>query len=187
MAIVATLVIGQDGSTSLYGNSEAITSPIDHERFLARRRVSDCLIIGGNTARSERYNRTPVPVIILSHSQPSVLAQNPRALWWNLNPMAAIKKAQGEIGENILIEGGLSLILQLLKERAIDSLELSITTAKGGENRIEREELLKYFSQITESEIEDTQFFSCSLPFPLANEKLLGRNNGNPEQGQENS
>lgn len=165
MATVATLVLGMDGSTSLGGDSEGITSPADRERFLTRRRASDCLIIGGNTARSERYQKTPVPLVILSHSLPDIISKNPLAHWWNLPPGDAVVRARTQFGVEILVEGGISIISELLDLGAIDQLELSVTPASGGENRIAINELLGHFTDINKTQIDDTTFYSCRLPF----------------------
>lgn len=163
MATVATLVLGMDGSTSLGGSSDGITSVVDRERFLARRRTSDCLIIGGNTARSERYEKTPVPLVILSRSLPNLISKNPLAHWWNLPPADAVPRARAQFGIEILIEGGISIITELLNLGAIDQLELSVTQVSGGENRIEISELLRHFSHInkTWNQEEETAFYSC--------------------------
>lgn len=163
MATVATLVLGVDGSTSLGGSSDGITSAVDRARFLARRRTSDCLIIGGNTARSERYQKTPVPLVILSRSLPDLISKNPLAHWWNLPPAEAVLRARAQFGIEILIEGGISIITELLDLGAIDQLELSVTQVSGGENRIEISELLRHFSHInkTRNQPEGTTFYSC--------------------------
>jgi riboflavin biosynthesis pyrimidine reductase len=164
MATVATLVLGSDGSTSLNGNSEGISSAIDRERFLARRRLSDCLIIGGNTARSDRYVKTPAPLIILSHHRPDLLDANAKAHWWSLSPAEAVVRARREFGENVLIEAGISIITELLNRALIDQFELSVTPIHGGENRISTEELLRHFTIVTKSQTDDTTFYSCSAP-----------------------
>ncbi|MEK6648314.1 MAG: dihydrofolate reductase family protein [Actinomycetota bacterium] len=164
MATVATLVLGIDGSTSLGGDSEGVTSPTDRARFLSRRRTSDCLIIGGNTARSDRYQKTPAPLVILSRSLPDLISENPLAHWWNLSPADAVARARAQFGDEILIEAGISIITELLNLGAIDQLELSITQASGGENRIEVHELLKHFTAIDKTEVNDTIFYSCSWP-----------------------
>ena len=164
MATVATLVIGTDGSTSLNGNSEGISSAVDRKRFLARRRESDCLIIGGNTARADRYAKTPVPLVILSRSRPELLAINPAAHWWNLSPADAIIRAQRDFGEEILVEAGIAIISELLSLGLIDQLELSVTAAQGGDNRITADELLHHFKHVERTLVDDTIFYSCTDP-----------------------
>jgi len=164
MTTVATLVLGIDGSTSLNGSSDGISSPVDRERFLARRRESNSLIIGGNTARSDRYQKTPVPLVILSRSRPDLIDINPQAHWWNLSPADAVVRARAEFGERIFVEAGISIVTELLKLGVIDQLELSVTGVRGGENRITTKELLQHFEKINETQIGDTTFYSCSEP-----------------------
>jgi len=64
MSTIATLVVGRDGSTTKDATSRNISSSADRASFLNRRRQVDVIIIGGNTARSEPYSRTPVPLLI---------------------------------------------------------------------------------------------------------------------------
>jgi riboflavin biosynthesis pyrimidine reductase len=63
--IIATLVVGSDGSTSKDGSSRGVSSSADRSRFLERRRSVDAILIGGNTARNEPYRKTPVPVVVV--------------------------------------------------------------------------------------------------------------------------
>ena len=78
MSVVATLVVGSDGSTSKESRSAGISSPEDRKAFLQRRREVDVIIVGGNTARHEPYNRTPVPLVVISRS----LVIQFRAITW---------------------------------------------------------------------------------------------------------
>jgi riboflavin biosynthesis pyrimidine reductase len=162
MATVATLVLGIDGSSALNGNSDGVSSMADREQFLIRRRASDCLIIGGNTARSDRYRQTPVPLVILSRSRPDLIAINPQVHWWNLSPAHALVRARAEFGEKILIEAGVSIITELLALGLVDQLELSITPASRGEKKIDAKELLQHFRNIQTTQVGDTTFHSCS-------------------------
>jgi len=68
MSIVASLVVGRDGSTSKDKSSNGVSSDADRKAFLARRRKVDCILIGGNTARHEPYKQSPVPLVIVSRS-----------------------------------------------------------------------------------------------------------------------
>jgi riboflavin biosynthesis pyrimidine reductase len=156
--------MGTDGSTSLHGSSEGISSAADRKRFLARRRESDCLIIGGNTARADRYAKTPVPLVILSRSRPELLAINPAAHWWNISPADAIIRAQRDFGEKILVEAGISILSELLSLGLIDQLELSVTAVQGGDNRLTADELLHRFQNVRRTRIDDTIFYSCTDP-----------------------
>ena len=80
--IELSLVIGADGSLVKKGSSREISSTADRQRFLALRRGFDAIVIGGQTARMEPYERTPIPLIILS-----------RSLAKHANPKAEIGRA----------------------------------------------------------------------------------------------
>lgn len=164
MSVHASLVMGADGSTSFLGNSDGVTSAADRAQFLANRRKSDVIIVGGNTARHERYRRTPVPLVILSHSYPHILGENPKAHWWNLSPIEALRKAEEEFGPAIFIEGGVSMIRELLSARKIFHLDVSVTPMSGGENLADLHELLSHFKVVHHDEINGTIFYHCTEP-----------------------
>jgi riboflavin biosynthesis pyrimidine reductase len=161
VSVVATLVVGQDGSTSLENRSAGVSSAADRQAFLQRRREVDCIIIGGNTARHEPYNRTPVPLIVISRSLVNPVQGNHLALFWNCSPAQAVAKARTQFGEKILIEGGISMINELLAHGVIDQLELSVTLATGGDERIDYKGLLARFTHCTSHEVEGTTFYSA--------------------------
>ena len=161
MPVTATLVVGRDGSTTKGGRSSGVTSAIDRETFLARHRNADCIIIGGNTARNEPYQRTPVPVVVLSRSMVNTLAHNRQAHWWNTSISDALTRARRLFGENILVEAGPQLIRESVHQGLIDVLELSVTDIDGGENVIDYRALLAKFSQVSEKVVDGTHFFTA--------------------------
>ena len=161
MSIVATLVVGIDGSTSQESRSAGVSSAADRQVFLQRRREVDCIIIGGNTARHEPYNRTPVPLVVISRSLVNPVQGNHLALLWNCSPSEAVKKAQKQFGDKILIEGGITMINELIANGVIDQLELSVTPASGGDERIDWKTLLAKFSHCTSREVDGTTFYSA--------------------------
>ena len=73
-----------------------------------------------------------------------------------------MEKARSLFGEKILIEGGISMINDLLSHNLIDQLELSVTPAIGGEDKIDINELLSHFSQVSKREDLGTVFYSAS-------------------------
>ena len=162
MSIVATLVVGSDGSTSKDSRSAGVSSPQDRQVFLQRRREVDCIIVGGNTARHEPYNRTPVPLVVISRSLVNPVQGNHRAHFWNCSPVQAIEKARKLFGESILIEGGVSMINELIDNKLIDRLELSVTPATGGEETIDYKALLARFASSHFREVEGTIFYTAS-------------------------
>jgi riboflavin biosynthesis pyrimidine reductase len=167
VAVISSLVLGVDGASTLHGNSDSITTPIDRQRFLARRRECDAILIGGNTARNERYQRTPVPLVILSHSRPAILDQNSKAHWWSLSPTEAVARAQWEFGNTLLIEGGIAFVSELLKANLLTQLELSITSHTGGDDKVDYLDLLAHFEKIETHEVEGTIFHTCTFPITI--------------------
>lgn len=161
MSIVASLVVGIDGSTSKGSHSAGVSSPADRARFLARRRTVDAIIIGGNTARKEPYTKTVVPLVVISRSLVNPVQGNHLSHFWNCSPSQAVEKAQKLFGKNILIEGGISMINELIDNDLIDQLVLSVTPVRGGENQIDWKGLLSKFKSYSEEKIDETLFFSA--------------------------
>ena len=161
MPVIGTLVVGADGSTSKNGNSAGVTTALDRSEFLHRRRSADCIIIGGNTARTEPYQRTPVPVVVLSRALINPLSGNRLAHCWNLSPTKALDKALETFGEKIHIEAGAAIFQELIGAGRIDQLELSITSITDGEDKIDIEKLLSNFLITKDVTLEGTRFISA--------------------------
>lgn len=146
MSVVASLVIGADGSTS---PSNLISNGVDREQFLKFRATMDCIITGGNTYRTESYHRTPVPLIVLTHHDfTSDRLINSQALFWNLSLSRAIEKAGAEFGENIHLECGKNLLQEALALQLITHLRLTITDRTGGRDKVEVDYLLSFFTDV---------------------------------------
>ncbi len=160
MSIVATIVVGADGSSTINGSSSEVTSTADRATFLQRRRLVDCIIIGGNTARNEPYSKTPVPLVVVSKQEHPQL---PAAHVWDLDPKDALKKARHEFGENILIEGGASFISYVLEQNLVDVLELSVTNSTGGADIFDYKKFLSLAHSVTEKVVSDTTFYTAEF------------------------
>ena len=160
MSIVATIVVGADGSSTIKGSSTEVTSAADRATFLQRRRLVDCIIIGGNTARNEPYSKTPVPLVVVSRQAHPNL---PAAHVWDLDPKDALTKALQEFGENILIEGGASFISYLLEQNLVDVLELSVTHATGGADIFDYEKFLSLADRVIKKIVSNTTFYTAEF------------------------
>lgn len=161
MSVFASLVVGADGSTSKNGSSSGISSGADRTTFLARRRNADFILIGGQTARTEPYHRTPVPIVVTSRSMINALADNRLAHWWNLPPVIALEKGVKKFGPNVLVEAGTQLINELIQARVLDGIYLSITSVTGGDDVIDIEALLSNFTSVQRDEIQGTLFIEA--------------------------
>lgn len=162
MSVIATLVVGKDGSTSKNGSSAGVTTSADRGKFLARRRLADCILIGGNTARNEPYYRTPIPVVVVSHSTLNALADNSNAHWWNTSPEIALARAIATFGPNVVIEAGAEMISRLADLGLVDALELSVTDVIDGVQPIDYKKLLAKFSIVSETQIDSTIFYTAT-------------------------
>jgi riboflavin biosynthesis pyrimidine reductase len=159
--VIATLVVGSDGSTAKDGSSRGVTSTLDRARFLERRRHVDAILIGGNTARNEPYRKTPVPVVVISTSMVNALADNRQAYWWNASAEEALERASRLFGPTILVEAGASIINELIALGKINRLELSVTGITGGEDKIDIKEMLSHFSDVSSVEEGETTFYTA--------------------------
>ena len=160
--VIATLVVGSDGSTAKDGSSRGVTSTLDRARFLERRRHVDAILIGGNTARTEPYRKTPVPVVVISTSMINALADNRQAYWWNASASEALERAQRLFGPTILVEAGASIINELIASGEVDRLELSVTQVSGGEDRIDIEKMLSHFEHVESVTEGETIFYTAT-------------------------
>jgi riboflavin biosynthesis pyrimidine reductase len=152
--------VGQDGSTTLNGSSKALSSGADRELFHSLRQGASAILIGGNTARTEPYELTPVPLVIVSASNqiPTKIRKNPLVNIWDLSPLEAVMRIQDQFGEEILIEGGPELVFELLDGDVIDEIYLTQSLAKGGENQISIKNLTNGFNEVSRKELDGESF-----------------------------
>lgn len=148
MRVLANLVLGSDGSTTLDGSSKSLSSTEDRKRFHELRAQASVILIGGNTARTEPYAKTPVPLVVITRSGdiPENVRENPKAQIWELDPISATDKASKEFGECVLVEGGINLIQELLIANKIDELYLTLSSKSGGENVYDLSALTREFT-----------------------------------------
>jgi len=160
MSVLANLVLGSDGSTTLDGSSKSLSSAEDRKRFHELRAQASVILIGGNTARNEPYAETPVPLVVITRSGdiPGSVRDNPKAHIWELDPISAIEKAQKEFGECVLVEGGMNLIQELLIANKIDELYLTLSKKSGGENVYDLSALTREFTVESSEKIAGETF-----------------------------
>jgi riboflavin biosynthesis pyrimidine reductase len=156
--------LGSDGSTTLDGSSKALSSATDRKRFHELRAQASAILIGGNTARSEPYATTPVPLAVITRSGdiPESVKGNPKAQIWELDPISAIKKAGEEFGGNILVEGGINLVQELLIANQIDELYLTLSKKSGGENVYDLSALTRDFTVESSEKIDGETFLKLT-------------------------
>jgi len=87
---------------------------------------------------------------------------NHLALFWNCSPVQAVEKASKLFGPKVLIEGGITMINELIDHKVIDRLELSVTEASGGEEKIDWRALLARFANCESRKVEGTTFYTAT-------------------------
>ena len=160
MSVLANLVLGSDGSTSMGGSSKSLSSAEDRRRFHELRAQASVILIGGNTARNEPYAQTPVPLVVLTRSGeiPENVRANPNTHIWELDPISAVDKASKEFGASVLVEAGMSLIQELLVANKIDELYLTLSKISGGENVYDLSALTRDFTVESSEKIDGETF-----------------------------
>lgn len=155
--VSANLIVGKDGSTSIFGSSTPLSTQEDRERFQALRLKNDLILIGGNTARREPYKRTPIPLYILTHTKVRLQPKNQLAKQFSLSAKEMIaeigtKFENGKEVINLLVEAGPSLLTQMVSDSLIDQLYLTVNLELTGDNQISISDLTGSF-ELVESEI----------------------------------
>ena len=138
MSVLANLVLGSDGSTTLDGSSKSLSSAEDRKRF--------------------HELRAQASVITRSGDIPGSVRDNPKAHIWELDPLTAIEKAQKEFGGCVLIEGGMKLVEELLIANKIDELYLTLSHKSGGENVYDLSALTREFTVESSEKLEGETF-----------------------------
>jgi riboflavin biosynthesis pyrimidine reductase len=160
MSVLANLVLGSDGSTSMGGRSKSLSSAEDRRRFHEVRAQASVILIGGNTARTEPYAQTPVPLVVITRSGeiPESVRANPKTHVWELDPISAVEKALKEFGGTVLVEGGIRLVQELLLANQIDELYLTLSKISGGENVYDLSALTREFTVESSEKIDGETF-----------------------------
>ena len=164
MALIASLVVGRNGATSLGGISTPLSTPSDRERFLKRHRSASAFIIGKRSALIENYSATEVPIFVFSRNAEVLNLPHPL--------MQQVTVDRGDLGEiarridqriegEIVVEAGASLLGALIDEGVIDQLELSISPVDGDGDFIDVNDLIRNFD-FSEVLAEDgTRLLQC--------------------------
>jgi dihydrofolate reductase len=155
--VFANIVVGSDGCTTLHGTSAGLSSPEDRRRFHALRSTVDYLLIGGNTARTEPYKKTPVPLIVMTRGEmPHEVASNPLARKVSGSIQEVLENLQGVV----LVEAGPSILGAALKEKLIDKLFVTVTKMSSNENCINIIEFTEGYVAESREVVGDEEFIT---------------------------
>ena len=165
--VLANMVVGSNGATSLQKDSAPLSPPADRERFHAIRRFATSLVLGGNTYRCEHYSKAPLPVFVATRN-PELLSQPPsmtqgESAFINAEPIFVLQKALEKKGAVALVEGGISFIYPLLAEQQIDRLFLTRSPLVGDGDYFDFALLERHY-QLEKSERIDDVIFEEWIP-----------------------
>jgi riboflavin biosynthesis pyrimidine reductase len=126
MPIIANLILGRDGGTTVGGRSAPLSSALDRQRFHELRAMADAIVIGGQTARIEPYGKTPVPLIVVTKSAqlPALVRSNPFLQISNQGIPETLRSASLQFN-TLLIEAGATFVADALAEKLIDDLYIT--------------------------------------------------------------
>ena len=160
--VLANMVIGSNGATSLQKDSAPLSPPADRERFHAIRRFATSLVVGGNTYTCEHYSKAPLPVFVATRN-PELLSQPPSTVqgesaFFNAEPIFVLQKALERKDAVALVEGGISFINPLLAEQQIDRLFLTRSPLVGDGDYFDFELLERHYQLEKSERIDDVTF-----------------------------
>lgn len=138
--LISNLIIGSNEATTLAGSSFGLSFPADKERMQIIRGRAGVILVGGNTYRSEPYQKLEKPVLVAS-SQADSLPKPLRGEILPLSPVELAEYALAKYQPPILIEGGRDFLVPLLKARKINMMYLTISESEGDDRFINYQEI----------------------------------------------
>jgi riboflavin biosynthesis pyrimidine reductase len=163
MSVIATLVVGCDGSTTRDGSSRGLSTPPDRRRFLITHRSAGAIVIGPQTAEADPYLAKHCPVYVLSRRDTLELPVGLTHLHTPDNSalIQAMQKIRNENPDPIVVESGAHLLTKLVNLGLIDVLQLSISPLAGDSKKIEIHQLLDSFNIIEDVDENGTRLLEC--------------------------
>lgn len=163
MSVIASLVVGSNGATSLGGLSRGLSTVADRTRFLHRHRHAAAFIIGKQSALVENYGQSAVPIFIFTRSTHRLELPHPmmQQVTVDRNLREITQLIDLRITGDIVVEAGASLLGALIEAQVIDILELSISPVAGDGNFIDLDALLSQFEITDEEVVDETRLLKC--------------------------
>jgi dihydrofolate reductase len=158
MSVIATLVVGANGATSLKGSSSGLSTQADRDRFLQLHRSAGAYIVGRNSASAESYKNSTAPIFIFTRQPiPNISGE--------VDVSQGFEKAVREISNAnpspIVVESGVSLMMAMINDGVIDQLQLSISPIDGDGDFIDLDQLLEHFKIESDIESDGTRLLEC--------------------------
>lgn len=153
--VLANMVIGANGATSLNHDSAELSPPADRKRFHEIRKMSTALVVGGNTFRREHYSKAPMPVYVATQTPTSSTSTS---IFIVAAPEIVVRKALEESNGAVLIEGGIRFIAPLLAKGVIDRLFLTRSPISGDGDFFDFENLHRNYQLDSSNKVDDVTF-----------------------------
>ena len=171
MTVIASLVVGSNGATSLDGRSSGLSTAADRTRFLERHRSAAAFIIGKKSATIESYAASQVPIFIFTRSTQQLSLAHPlmQQVTVDRNLAEITQLIDLRITGDIVVEAGVSLLRALIDVGVVDILELSISPIEGDGDFINVEELLSHFVVASDYDVDGTRLLECRYERNSAN------------------
>lgn len=163
MSVIASFVVGANGASTLGGASQPLSTAADRERFLQRHRSAAAFIIGKNSATTENYATSRVPIFVFSRSSAPLDLPHPlmQQITVDRNLKEITELIDLRIPGDIVVEAGARLLTALIAVGVVERLELSITPIEGDGDFLDVKELLTPFEITTEIERDGTRLLEC--------------------------
>jgi len=153
--VLANMVIGANGATSLNHDSAELSPPADRKRFHEIRKMSTALVVGGNTFRREHYSKAPMPVYVATQTPTSSTSTS---IFIVADPEIVVRKALEDSNGAVLIEGGIRFIAPLLAKGVIDRLFLTRSPISGDGDFFDFENLHRNYQLDSSNKVDDVTF-----------------------------
>lgn len=145
--VIAAMVVGSNGATSLAGTSHGLRTEEDRQRFLTLRRSDEfgAILVGRATTLVEPYGQAPHPLYIYSREISESLS-------------SYLEKIMREVPGKILCEGGVSLLHALIREDLLDTFHLSRVLRSGDGHFLDEALLAERMVLVSATQNGDTVF-----------------------------
>ena len=158
MSVIATLVVGANGATSLKGSSTGLSTQADRERFLQLHRSAGAYIVGRKSASVESYKNSLAPLFIFTRQPiPNIAGEVDVSQGFE----RAVREISNAHPSPIVVESGVSLMMAMINDGVIDQLQLSLSPIVGDGDFIDLDQLLELFEIESDIEIDGTRLLEC--------------------------
>lgn len=153
--VLANMVIGANGATSLHQDSAPLSPPADRRRFHEIRDMSRALVVGGNTFRREHYSKAPIPVYVATRT---ATPQFSGATFIVAAPDEVVESALDESGGPVLIEGGIGFVTPLIEKMMIDRFFITRSPISGDGDFFDFDNLNRHYKCDKSLEVDNVTF-----------------------------